>query len=124
MDLVSENFERLDDRWNKPLAQQGSLVEANYIGLQALVKRCEDQRIRFLLVQPPIREDIMTAEDAAFLKEAHWPRLAKICHERRGAFHNFHRTLTMTEDDFADSSHLSRSGARKLSTAMATLLKK
>ena len=123
LDLMTEDFERLDDRWNKSLAQEEAIVEASYLGLQSLAKRCQDKGIRLLLVQSPIREDIMTEKDTAFLAKTHWPRLAKICHESSGAFHNFHGTLAMTEGDFADSTHLSRSGARKLSMEMATLLK-
>ena len=122
LDLMSEGFERHEDRWNKPLARQEAIVEANYLGLQSLAQRCQDRGIRFLLVQPPIREDIISAKDIKFLTETHWPRLAEICHERSGAFHNFHGTLTMSEDDFGDSTHLNRSGARKLSLAVASLL--
>lgn len=123
LDLMSEGFEKVDDRWAKPLAQSENVVESNYLGLAQLAERCQSQGIRFLLVQPPIREDILTEKDQAFLTEKHWPRLAKICLEKGGAFHNFHGELSLSEEDFADSTHLNRDGAEKLSEAVARLLR-
>lgn len=122
LDLMSEGFEKVEDRWAKPLAQSESVVESNYRGLAQLVERCQANGIRFLLVQPPIRDDILTEKDRVFLTESHWPRLAKICLEKGGSFHNFHSELSMTVEDFADSTHLNREGAQKLSRAVARLL--
>ena len=118
LDLDSEGFERLTDRWEKPVAQEEAVDEANYAGLAAMAERCDERGIRFVFVQPPIREDILTEKDREFLNNRHWPRLSQICQDKGASFHNFHGNLPVTEADFADSTHLNRQGARKLSRAI------
>jgi hypothetical protein len=115
IDLDSEDFERLTDRWEKPVAQEEAIDEANYIGLATMAKRCRERGIQFIFVQPPIREDILTEKDREFLTKRHWPRLSQICQDADASFHNFHGTLHLKEADFADSTHLNRQGAQKLS---------
>ena len=123
LDLMSEGFERLEERWMKPVAQEESIDEANYTGLVRLANRCREKGIRFVLVQAPIREDIFTEKDRKFLTQTHWPRLAKACLDNGGASHNFHGNLLLSTDQFADSTHLNRDGAQALSKAILQLLR-
>lgn len=122
LDLMDEGFERLDDRWFKPIAQEEAVDEANYEALTALATRCRERGILFALIQPPIREDILTEKDRLFLTEKHWPRLASLCAREEALFQNYHGELALTETDFADSTHLNRQGAGKLSRAIGSLL--
>lgn len=118
LDLVTEGFERLDDRWDRPIAQAEGIDEVNYESLAAMARKCHERSIRFVLVQAPIREGVLGEVDRVFLHENHWPRLERLCAENGAAFYNFHGRLRLSEGDFADSTHLSRAGAGKLSRAL------
>lgn len=119
LDLDSEGFERWPERWSMPVAEESSMDEKHYVALSVMAERCRARGIAFLLVQAPIREAVLTAEDADFLEKRHWPRLAQICEEQGGRFANFHGRLALSDDEFADSTHLNRAGALKLSEAIA-----
>lgn len=118
LDLMSEGFERLPERWQRPVATEEVMDEANYEGLSSMARRCRAHGIRFVFVQAPIRQDILTQKDKAFLQDKHWPRIAQICADQEAFFYNFHGRLPVSEADFADSTHLNRNGAAKLSRAI------
>ncbi len=122
LDLVSEGFERWPDRWEKPVAREEGMDEANYESLAAMARRCRDRGLPLVVVQAPIREDVLTERDRAFLLGRHWLRLAQICRDSGAGFHNFHGRLALAETDFADSTHLNRAGARELSKRIVPLL--
>lgn len=122
LDLMEEGFERWPERWDRPIARAENTDERNYASLKTMAQRCRDRGIRFLLVQAPIREAVLTPDDRRHLEDVHWPALKEICEVEGAEFLNFHGQLPLSEDDFADSTHLNRKGAGKLSRALLPFL--
>mgnify|MGYP002631857494 CR=1 FL=1 len=119
---ISEGFERIGQRWMKPVASESMIDPENYAALATLVQRCTDAGKTFYLIQAPIREDILSPTDRDFLTQRHWPKLAEQVQVNGGSFHNFHGELALTSEQFADSTHLNRMGAQRLSKAIMALI--
>ena len=124
-----EGLERDQKRWMKPVAPESSMDPVNYEALGKLAKRCADIGIQFLLVQPPIRKDILSETDIDFLTNRHWPKLAAICQEHEATFDNQHGVMAADSSVFVDSTHLNAIGAQRLSqhifsTHLSSLRKK
>ncbi len=115
LDLIAEGFERLDERWNRPVTKESALDEANYKALKKIALLCQSKGAHLYLVQSPIRQDVLSPTDTTFLNEKHWPRVKRVCEENGATFINLHGELSLGEEHFADSDHLNRQGAIRFS---------
>ncbi len=122
LDLNREGFERRAERWNASVADAEHVDVRNYESLRAMARRCREQGIRLVVVQAPIREAVLGRRDRCHLEEVDWRALRTICEEEGARFLNFHGRLVVSEADFADSTHLNRQGATKLSEAIVQVL--
>jgi hypothetical protein len=103
-------FPKVDQRrWNQKM-DPAQIDSRQYDELSRIADIVRDRGMQLICVQPPLKQGSIPAEAVAGLEE-HWERIGEILNRRGFELLNLQKQMTLSDEYFADYSHLNHKGA-------------
>jgi len=120
--LSAKNINK--DKWDEHDIFPTKYTRENYEALDLITAFLNEQNIKFIFVQVPIKKSYTNTDKSKQIIQSHFDKCKSIVEGNNGIYLNYHNTSIFTDSLFIDQYHLQAAGAVILTKEIVADLKK